>query len=93
MANQNRPKRLTEADLADEKMGNNQLQGNDQESVHNQRQEVPDVKTQTDGVVESFRKMDKDYRADKERSKREERGGDQSDEPGSKHSGDPSANT
>jgi hypothetical protein len=53
----------TEADLASDRMGRNSLQGDDQESVRNQRNAVPDVKQDADGVVESFEKMDKDERA------------------------------
>lgn len=56
-------KGLTESDLASEKMGRNKLQGDDQSNVHNERQAVPDVKQETDGVIESFEKMDKDHRA------------------------------
>ena len=47
---------LTESDIAQDKMGNNQLQGNDQAQVRNQRQAVPDEKQETDGVIESFEK-------------------------------------
>ncbi|WAJ29552.1 hypothetical protein [Antarcticirhabdus aurantiaca] len=57
---------ITETDLAQERMGNNQIQGNDQENVHNQRQAVPDVKTETEGVVESFENMDPETRAKRE---------------------------
>lgn len=64
-----RPKRggvdtgVSRSDLAQDIMGNNGLQGNDQASVRNQRQAVPDVKQETGGVVESFEKLDKDVRA------------------------------
>lgn len=58
--------RVTETDLAQDRMGNNQLQGNDQENVHNQRHAVPDVKTETEGVVESFENMDPETRAKRE---------------------------
>ena len=54
---------ITETDLAQDRMGNNRLQGDDQESVHNQRQAVPDVKTKAEGVVESFENMDPETRA------------------------------
>lgn len=54
---------LQRADLASKEMGNNQLQGDDQANVRNQRHAVPDVKTDADGVIESFEKMDKDVRA------------------------------
>jgi hypothetical protein len=64
-----RPKRggvdtgVSRSDLAPDIMGINSLQGNDKASVRNQRQAVPDVKQETDGVVESFEKLDKDVRA------------------------------
>ena len=54
---------IERADLAQDEMGNNQLQGDDQEDVHNERQEVPDVRTEPDDVMESFEKMDKEKRA------------------------------
>ena len=56
-------RKLTRSDLASDEMGRNSLQGDDQANVRNERQAVPDVKTETDGVVESFRKLDKDKRA------------------------------
>ncbi len=58
-----KPEHLTESDFAQDKMGDNSLQGNDQERVRNQRHAVPDVKLETDGVIESFEKLDKDKRA------------------------------
>lgn len=62
--------RLTETDLAQDKMGDNSLQGNDQHNVRNQRHAVPDVKqTPDDGVIESLEKMDKDERAERELGK------------------------
>ena len=68
----NKPDRLTEADLAQDKMGDNALQGNDQASVHNQRHAVPDVKKKPDdSVTESLEKMDKDVRARRELGKGE----------------------
>jgi len=60
---------LVESDFAQDKMGNNQLQGDDQNNVHNQRRAVPDAKTHTDGVVESFEKLDKDERAKRDLGK------------------------
>lgn len=62
--NESSASETTETDLAQDKMGNNQLQGNDQLSARNQRQAVPDVKQDTDGVIESFEKLDKDKRAE-----------------------------
>ncbi|MBO6538244.1 MAG: hypothetical protein JJ969_02495 [Rhizobiaceae bacterium] len=62
-------KNLSEADFAQQKMGKNSLQGDDQGNVRNQRHAAPDVKKFTDGIVESFRKLDKDYRARKDLNK------------------------
>lgn len=68
--NLNKTSRLSESDLAQDKMGDNSLQGNDQANVHNQRQAVPDVKQEPDkSVVESLEKMDKDVRAERELGK------------------------
>lgn len=68
--NLNKTERLSESDLAQDKMGDNSLQGNDQSNVRNQRQAVPDVKQEPDdGVVESLEKMDKDVRAERELGK------------------------
>ena len=57
------PDEVTEADLASRKMGDNDLQGNDQASVHNQRHAVPDTRLETDCTKESLRKLDKNVRA------------------------------
>tara|TARA_R110001606_G_scaffold29692_1_gene92490 strand:- start:580 stop:813 length:234 start_codon:yes stop_codon:yes gene_type:complete len=68
--NLNKTSNLTESDLAQDKMGDNSLQGNDQANVRNQRQAVPDVKQEPDGsVIESLEKMDKDVRAERELGK------------------------
>ena len=68
--NLNKTSRLTESDLAQDKMGDNSLQGDDQANVRNQRQAVPDVKQEPDkSVVESLKKMDKDVRAERELGK------------------------
>ncbi|MEP3436780.1 MAG: hypothetical protein ABJN75_08360 [Hoeflea sp.] len=62
--------KITETDLAQDKMGDNSLQGDDQQSVRNQRRAVPDVsKKPDDSIVESLEKMDKDVRARKELGK------------------------
>lgn len=55
--------KLTRSDIASGEMGRNSLQGDDQANVRNERHAVPDVKTEADGVIESFRKLDKDVRA------------------------------
>lgn len=68
--NLNKTARLTESDLAQDKMGDNSLQGDDQANVRNQRQAVPGVKNKPDdGVTDSLEKMDKDVRAEKELGK------------------------
>ena len=68
--NLNKTARLTESDLAQDKMGDNSLQGDDQANVRNQRQAVPDVKQKPDGnVTDSLEKMDKDVRAEEELGK------------------------
>ena len=59
-----KPEDLRETDLAQDKMGRNKLQGNDQASVRNERQDMPEGKREPDqDIEESFRKMDKDVRA------------------------------
>jgi hypothetical protein len=59
-----RARDIRETDLAQERMGRNRLQGDDQQSVRNQRHSTPGVKREADDVVESFRKLDKDKRAE-----------------------------
>ncbi len=54
---------LARADLADDEMGRNSLQGDDQANVRNERHAVPDTRLETDGIVESLEKLDKDVRA------------------------------
>lgn len=62
--------KTTETDLAQDIMGDNALQGDDQAHVRNQRHAVADVRqTPDDGVIESLKKMDKDVRAEKELGK------------------------
>lgn len=63
--------KITETDLASDKMGNNQLQGDDQELVRNQRHAVPDEKVETDGIVEGLKKLDKDVRAREDLGKKD----------------------
>jgi len=54
---------IGQSDFAADRMGKNSLQGDDQESVRNERQEGPDARLDPDEVMESFTKMDKDERA------------------------------
>ena len=58
-------------DIASDRMGNNRLQGDDQSNVRNQRQAVPDIRDEADGVIESFQKMDEDAHARKNLGKSE----------------------
>ncbi|WP_306118839.1 MULTISPECIES: hypothetical protein [unclassified Roseitalea] len=68
------PQKLKRSDLADDEMGNNELQGNDQANVRNQRQAVPDVKQEPDdNVIDSFEKMDKHERARRDLGARDDR--------------------
>lgn len=68
--NPNKTARLTESDLAQDRMGDNSLQGDDQANVRNQRQAVPHVRKKPDhGVIDSLEKMDKDVRAEEELGK------------------------
>ncbi|WP_309086066.1 hypothetical protein [Chelativorans sp.] len=56
-------RRIGQADLADDRMGKNSLQGDDQTSVRNERQEQANARLEADDVMESFAKMDKEVRA------------------------------
>ncbi|MEZ5815704.1 MAG: hypothetical protein R3D44_01305 [Hyphomicrobiaceae bacterium] len=60
---------VSETDIAQEKMGRNSLQGDDQERVRNQRQAVPDVRQEADGIIETAEKTDKDVRAERDLGK------------------------
>jgi hypothetical protein len=57
-------------DLADDVQGRNSLQGNDQRSVRNQRQAVPGVKRETEGVIESFEKTEQHDQARRDAANR-----------------------
>lgn len=57
------PGKLREPDFDGDRMGRNSLQGDDQQSVRNERQAMPDEREQTDDMEDSFRKLDKDARA------------------------------
>ena len=54
---------LDRDDFAGEMQGRNKLHGNDQGRVHNQRRTVPDEKRETEGVRESFERIDPKKRA------------------------------
>lgn len=50
---------MTETDLAADKMGNNQLQGDDQVNVQNQRHAQAEVTTDTDTILEGLKRKEK----------------------------------
>lgn len=54
---------------ADEIAGRNSLQGNDQENVHNERQAQADATGETEGLIESFEKTQKQREASAEKKK------------------------
>lgn len=54
---------LEQDDLADDIKGNNQLQGNDQRNVRNERHTQAGASRKTEGVVESFERQDPKKRA------------------------------
>lgn len=60
---------IIEADLAQEQMGKNSLQGDDQSNVHNERRAVPDMKAEPNDLMETFEKSDKDVRAKRDLGK------------------------
>ena len=70
--NVNRNVRLTEGALADERMGKNSLQGNDQSNIRNQRYALPDEKDETEDLIESFENLDPQTRAERDRRRRKE---------------------
>ncbi len=62
--------RPDEFDLASDIKGKNALHGNDQLNVRNQRQAQADARGETDGLIESFEKLDKDKRAKRDLGKK-----------------------
>ena len=50
---------VSETDLAADKMGNNRLQGDDQEKVHNERHAQAEVTTETDSIMEGLKRKDR----------------------------------
>lgn len=59
-----------ESDIASLIKGRNSLQGINQGDLSSQRQAVADEKGETDGLIESFEKLDKDVRAERDLGKR-----------------------
>ncbi|WP_127751943.1 MULTISPECIES: hypothetical protein [unclassified Devosia] len=66
---------LDEFDLAADIQGKNSLQGDNQTNVVNQRQAQAGAKGETDGLIESFEKLDKDVRAERDLGKGNRSGG------------------
>lgn len=62
-------KQLDEHDLAQDIKGNNRLQADNQDDHFNQRQAQAEARGETDGVLESFEKLDKDVRAERDLGK------------------------
>lgn len=62
-------KRLDEFDLASDIKGNNSLQADNQDDHVNQRQAQAEAHGDTDSVLESFEKLDKHVRAERDLGK------------------------
>ena len=69
------PEAFDEYDLAAELKGRNSLHGEDQRRNRNERQAQADAKGSTDGLMESFEKLDKDVRAERDLGKRRQDAG------------------
>ena len=68
---------LKQSDLAQDQMGRNSLQADDQANVRNQREAVADVKQEADyDVRETYRKMEKHKRARMDLGKGNRKSGD-----------------
>jgi len=63
------PEAFDEFDLAADIKGNNRLHGQDQRDGSSQRQSMAEEKGETDGLIESFEKLDKDVRAERDLGK------------------------
>jgi len=63
--------RFDEFDLASDIKGRNSLQGLDQGRANSQRQAQAGEKGETDDLIESFEKLDKDERARRDLGKRD----------------------
>jgi hypothetical protein len=57
------PDAFDQDDIASEIKGRNSLQGNDQGRVHNERLRVAGEQRETEGLIESFEKLDPKARA------------------------------
>ncbi len=69
------PPTPSDTDLAQDKMGNNRLQADEQEAVRNERRAEPDVRDEADTLGESFDKLDKDVRSEADLGKGNRRAG------------------
>ena len=61
---------IDEFDLASDIKGNNSLHGDSQGNRGNERQAQADARGETDGLIESFEKLDKDVRAERNLGKK-----------------------
>jgi hypothetical protein len=57
------PRLPDESEMSQQAQGNNQLAGSDQARSHNERRRASDETTQTEGVIESFKRRDPKTRA------------------------------
>ena len=64
-----KPGDTSETDLAQDKMGDFGEQGHDQNALSNERDAVPDVRQEADDPIESFEKLDKETRAQRDLGK------------------------
>ena len=78
------PEAFDEFDLAADLKGRNSLHGENQLRNHNERQAQADARGDTDDLMESFEKLDKDVRAERDLGKK---GADAADEKREKPDG------
>lgn len=60
---------MDESDLSADIMGRNSLHGNSQRNFPNERQEQAEYRPETDDLIESFEKLDKETRAQRDLGK------------------------
>lgn len=70
-AGKGNPEAFDEFDLAAELKGKNSLHGEDQGRHNNERQAQAGAKGETDGLMESFEKLDNEVRAERDLGKRQ----------------------
>ena len=72
------PETVDEFDLAADLKGKNSLHGEDQLRNNNERQAQAEATGDTDGLMESFEKLDDDVRAERDLGKRRSSGAEDS---------------